>query len=93
MIEIEAAQVLLIGFPFAAMLTDDESGDGFQQFPGAHQRPILQFGSTDVALRGGIGDAELRIAAADNHHLRQLRSRVLAGKRAAHPPTASIASR
>src|SRR5215208_409158 len=34
MVEIEAAQKVLVGFSLAAVLRDDQAGDGFQEFAG-----------------------------------------------------------
>ena len=59
MIEIEPAQVKLIGLAFAAMLADDQSGRRLEQFAGAIHRPGLQLLLRHGAHAGRIRHADL----------------------------------
>lgn len=41
-VEVEAAQEVLVGFSLAGMLRDDEAGHGFQHLAGAGDRPVVE---------------------------------------------------
>ena len=50
MVEIEAAQIILVGLPFAAVLRHDEAGHGFQQFAGTDDGVQFELLLTHIAL-------------------------------------------
>ena len=56
-IEVEAAQVVLIGFALAAVLAHDQAGNGLEHLARAHHRTCIQLGSGDRSLAGSSGDA------------------------------------
>ena len=71
-IEVEAAQVILVGLPLAAVLRDDQSGHGLEDFAGADDRPRAELLLADMALGGGGRDAdEIGLATLD-HDRREL---------------------
>ena len=41
-IEVEAAQVVLVGLALAAVLADDDARHGLEHFAGAHDRPRVR---------------------------------------------------
>ena len=51
-IEVEAAQVVLVGLALAAVLADDDARDGFEDFAGPHDRPRVELPRGDRALAG-----------------------------------------
>ena len=51
-IEVEAAQVVLVGLALAAVLADDDTRDGFEDFAGAHDRARVELPRGDRALAG-----------------------------------------
>ena len=51
-IEVEAAQVVLVGLALAAVLADDDARYGFEDFAGAHDRPCIELARRDRALAG-----------------------------------------
>jgi hypothetical protein len=53
-IEIEAAQKVLVGFPGAAVLRHDHSGYVFQHLARAEQRAIIDELRSDEAGAGGV---------------------------------------
>ena len=57
-IQIEAAQEILVGLPAARVLRDDDARHGFQDFPAAQNRAVGKLRRAGGALPGGIGDAE-----------------------------------
>jgi hypothetical protein len=61
-IEVEPAQVVLVGLPLAAVLTDDESGNRFQHLAGPHQRPRFDLSGRDDTLARGVGRADEPLA-------------------------------
>jgi hypothetical protein len=67
-VEVEAAQVELVGLAFAAVLAGDQAGRRFQQFAGAVDGAHLQLFLADAAHVGRIGDAELAGARAFDQH-------------------------
>ena len=58
MIEVEATDVVLVGFAFAAVLTDDQARDGFEHFARTHDRTDLELRGGDRALARGRRDAD-----------------------------------
>jgi hypothetical protein len=58
-VEVEAAQVELVGLAFAAMLADDQAGNGFEHFAGPVHRACLELLLRDDAGVGRLRDAEL----------------------------------
>ena len=56
-IEVKAAQEILIGFPAARMLGDDHAGNFLHHFGGTQQGAKRQVGGAYHALVGGLGDA------------------------------------
>ena len=71
-IEIEAAQKILVGLAFAAVLGDDQSGDEFQHFAGAQYRAVLDQLCRYRALARRIGSADGIIVVAIDFDLFQL---------------------
>ena len=55
-IQIEAAQKILVGFAIATVLSNDQAGHHFQYFTGAQNRPILQLRCEHRALTGSRHD-------------------------------------
>ena len=55
MIEIIATQKVLIGFPLAAMLCDDETGHNFQRFGGTRERPRIDLFAAHGLFTGSRG--------------------------------------
>ena len=70
MIEVEAAQEVLVGLPRAAVLRDDDAGDGLEDFGGARQRAAGELLTAHGALGRGIGDAEQIVGAPGNGDFR-----------------------
>ncbi len=68
MIEIEAAQEVLVRFPIAAVLRDDEAGHDFEQFTGAQHRPQVKLfrGHDAHASRDGITAEPLELTRNDD---------------------------
>ena len=56
-VEVEAAKEILVGFAGAAVLGDDEAGDGFKQFAGTKQGTAGELGRVHRAFGGRIGNA------------------------------------
>ena len=81
MIEVEAAQIILVGFALTAVLRDDETGHRLQHLAGPDDGPILELLRTDVPLRCGIRDADLRIATFSDDDFGQSRRGVAVGAR------------
>jgi hypothetical protein len=52
-IEVEPAQVVLVGLALSAVLAGDEPGHRFEHFRGAHDRPRLELPGGDRALARG----------------------------------------
>nr|WP_243453531.1 hypothetical protein [Polymorphobacter multimanifer] len=65
-IEVEAAQEILIGLAAARMLGRNEAGHNLKQFPGALQRTSIEIGAADPAFGRGIGSAD-KIVGATKH--------------------------
>ena len=57
-VEVEAAQEILVRLSAAGVLGDDHSRHGFHDFPVAQNRAVGQLRRASRPLRGGIGDAE-----------------------------------
>jgi hypothetical protein len=57
-IEIEAAEEVLVGFAAAAMLRDDHAGHILDDFRRAQERPKRQVGRPEGALIGRRGNAD-----------------------------------
>jgi hypothetical protein len=69
-IEVEAAQEVLVGLAAARMLRGDHPRYRLQQFGGAQQRSHEQVAAADRPLARGVGDADLGLAAAEDDHIR-----------------------
>ncbi len=69
MIEIEAAQEILVGLARAAMLGRDHARHGLEQFGDLDQRAHEQVLSADAAFAGRTGHADLVLAAAEDDDL------------------------
>ena len=67
-VEIEAAQEILVGLSAAGMLGDDHAGNFLDHFAGAKQRTQRQIGGAHHALVGAFGDAAEVLGAARHHH-------------------------
>ena len=57
-IEVEAAQVVLVGLAFAAVLADDDARDRFENFAGSHDWTRLELTRGDRALAGRLRDPD-----------------------------------
>jgi hypothetical protein len=57
-IEVEAAQVILVRLSLAAMLADDDAGNGLQDLAGALEGAPFDFLGSDHALSCGVGDPD-----------------------------------
>ncbi|MNN52301.1 hypothetical protein D3C81_1669900 [compost metagenome] len=68
MIEVEAAQVELVGLSLAAMLADDQSRHGFEQFAGPVAGARIELLLRDAARVGRIGHAQLVQARTVDEH-------------------------
>ncbi len=68
-VEVEAADQVLIGFAFAGMDRDDEAGDAFEQLARPHYRPQRDFLFRDVALASGGSGAEQVCARGSDNNL------------------------
>ena len=64
MVEVEAAQKILIRFAAAGMLRDDQAGDRLQNFSGTKNRTILNFLGTHRSLSRGVRNSHQIILAA-----------------------------
>jgi hypothetical protein len=62
-VEIEAAQVILICFARAAMLSDDDAGNGLDDFAGAQEWPQRDLGVANGAFIRGVGNIEQAVGA------------------------------
>jgi hypothetical protein len=60
-VEIEAAQEILVRLAVARVLGHDESGHGLQQFARAHDRSRLELRARDGALAGRLHLADQRV--------------------------------
>ncbi len=76
-IQVEAAQIVLVGFPFPAVLADDQPGYGFQQLTGPHDRPRFELLAGHGTLARGECHANEVLRRA--FHVNELRERALAG--------------
>ena len=75
-VEIEAAQIILVGFALAAVLRDDQARHRLQNLARTNDGPQLDLFLPDVARRRRVRDAHLRIAPARDNDLSQLDRRV-----------------
>ena len=57
-VEVEAAQEVLVGLAVARVLGDDQAGHELEHFAGAQGRAALQQLAVDHALRGGVRSAD-----------------------------------
>ncbi len=62
MIEVEAAQKILVRLPVAGVLRDDQAGHDFEDLAGSKQRPVLELLMQHAAFAGRAGDAGERDA-------------------------------
>ncbi len=76
-IEIEAPQVVLIGFPLAAVLADDDAGHGFEYLAGPHDGPRLELPRGNGALTRGLRNTHQVLRRIGD--VRKIGERVLAG--------------
>jgi hypothetical protein len=53
MVEIEAAQEILVGFTLAGMLGDDQAGHDFQRFANPREGNSIHFSAADAHGAGG----------------------------------------
>ena len=53
-IEIESAQIVLVGFPFTAVLRDDHARHGFEHFTASHDRARVELPRRDRPLARGL---------------------------------------
>jgi hypothetical protein len=78
-IEVEAAKVVLVGLALAAVLTDDDAGDGLEDFARPHDRPRVELSCGDRALTGRLRHTDEVLGRV--LHVRQVREGALAGHR------------
>ena len=71
-IQVEAAQEVLVGLAAAGMLGCNEAGHHFQQFGHPQQWPHGKVGATDGSLAGGSGNANEPFCPAEDQHFLQL---------------------
>ena len=83
-IEIEAAQEILVGLAAAGVLGDDDAGNGFQDFPARRMRALCNFRRAHRSLRGGSGDADHAVLPSGDDHRWQARD-VAHSRRAVRP--------
>ena len=57
-IEVEAAQEVLVGLALAAVLRDDDARHGLEHFAVAHERPLVELLRGDRALARRLRDAD-----------------------------------
>ena len=62
-IEVEAAQEVLVRLPVAAVLRDDQARHGLEDLAGAIERALFDLGGADGTLRGRLGDADQTVVA------------------------------
>ena len=72
-VEVEAAEEILVGLTRAAVLRDDDAGDGLQQLTGAEQRARAEVVEAHGALRGRRCEAGEVIRAAPDDDIGQAR--------------------
>jgi hypothetical protein len=77
MIEVEAAQEILVGLALTRMLSSDNAGHILHQFTGAGYWLILEIAVPDGPLAGAGRDADLRQGAAINDDRRVRQGRLL----------------
>ena len=70
-VEVEAAEEILVGFAAAGMLRDDDSGDDFEEFAAAQEGTRGELDVADAALRSGLGRAEQIGGAAEDGNGRE----------------------
>src|SRR6185295_4710620 len=58
MVEIEAAQVVLIGLAFPTVLTDHDAGHRLEYFARAHHRARIELAGCDGPLTGRLRNAD-----------------------------------
>ena len=75
-VEVEAAQVILVGLARAAVLRDDHAGNGLDDFARPEQRAQRELLVADHALVGGSGDADEAVFPALHQNFGQSRRRV-----------------
>jgi hypothetical protein len=85
-VEIEPAREVLVRLSAARMLGDDESGNGFEDFPIPQERPVFKLVDADRALGRRIGDTDQIVLPSLHHKVGQSRhglvvARIERGKR------------
>ena len=65
-IEVEAAQEVLVGLARTGVLDGDQPGHGLEQLGNSQQRPDREVGAADGPLAGGVGPADERLAACEH---------------------------
>src|SRR5690606_30931950 len=78
-VEIEAAQEVLVGLAAARVLGGDEAGRRFEQLAGAKQRADLYVGAGNAAFARGDSFADAPLAAAVDIDRRLFRSLLIRG--------------
>ena len=73
-IEVDAAQVVLVRFALAAVLGDDQAGDAFQQLARSQKRPVLELLRRNGAFGRGVGGTDQVVAVGDIDGLQRLNS-------------------
>ncbi len=94
-IEIEAAQEILVRLSAAGVLRDDDAGNGFQNFARAQNGTFLNLCRAHRSLCGRIGDANQAILSACDDRFRQThrQRRVGVGDRGFHHSVRSFLGR
>ncbi len=71
MVEVETSKKILVRLAVAAVLGDDDSGHGFEHFPGTADGAFLELLSSNGPLRRSIGDADHAVTAFFHYYLGQ----------------------
>ena len=71
MVEVEAAEEVLVRLTATGVLGDDDAWDGFEDFAAAGDGAQFELFEADGALGGGLSDAEQAVAATLDEHLGQ----------------------
>ena len=68
MVQVKAAQKILVGLARARMLRDGQPRDHFGYFAGTQQRPVRKGAERHAAFRGGSASAHAQFTLAPDEH-------------------------
>jgi hypothetical protein len=80
-IQVEAAQEILVGLAIARVLSDHESGNGFEQLAGAHHGTRLELRARDRALSRRLDATDEAASLCRDHDLVEVIGGQAGGKR------------